>query len=198
MKFLCSKQDADTIRDQLTRAEFAEASVGEAEVQVEKIFAERNKKALELNTRWDVLDPLDPDQLSDCAQLRLEIQNIDLWLTNPPPLRRAADIFARELAAARPVVQAFAQPRCVAEQVISRTFWSQILAGVEMSPLDAQIRTLRQVALEVKSALRTLLEAPRGIELNPDENRTGILQRGLGLGNRPLSFEERQAGVAFE
>jgi len=198
MKFNCSKADESALRDALTKIEFGEAGLSDAEAEVEKVSAKRNQLAATLNQKWVELNPLDDEALVDCGQMRIEIQNLDLWLTNPPLLRRAADALARELAAAKPLIQAFAQPRCVAEQTISRCFFSQLLAGLEMKPIENQIRTLRQVSVEVKAALRVLLEARRGIELTTDEKRSGIVQRGYGFGNRPLSFEERAAGFAFE
>jgi hypothetical protein len=198
MKYSCSKSEEAALRAHLDKIESAEAGLSGAEALVEKVATKRNSLAVELNRRWDAFDPLDDEALADCAQLRIEIQNLDFWLTNPPVLRRLADDFARELAAAKPLIQAFAQTRCGAEQVISRCFWNQILVGMEMKPISTQIHGLRQVATEVGAALRVLLEARRGIELTADEKRSGIVQRGYGLGNRPLSFEEKSAGFAFE
>jgi hypothetical protein len=182
----------------MTRIEFAVTELNEAESFVEKVGAKRNQLESKLIRDWSEFDPLNDDSLANRSQIRIAVQDLDTWLANPPVLRRAVDALARELGGAKPVIQMLAQSRSVAEQTISCCYWHQRLPGIEMRPPSNQIRIVLGIAKEILSDINVLLSARRGIQLTPDEVRSGLVQLGNGRGHRALTLLERNARVADE
>ena len=64
-----------------------------------------------------------------------------------------------------------AQARNDVEQVISQAFWSKRLLGLDIKPVEERVRPVTEIAHEVLSDLKILLEAKRPVQLTAEELR---------------------------